>query len=164
MSPHSALTVTLLNAASPSSSCTALSASSRARPVTMMALGPNGASSRATAIPTRPEPPSSNTVRFSMSIEFRSGVQSSDLGRLQQAPLRRREIAEQDRAKTHALQPDHWMPYRDKQSPHLALPSFGERDLQSRVRSGARDHLCIERACRTILELHTVKQAFTLGR
>src|SRR5262245_19994774 len=164
MSPHSALTVTLLNAASPSSSCTALSASSRARPVTMMALGPNGASSRATAMPTRPEPPSSNTVRFSMSIEFRSGVQSSDLGGLEQAPLRWRQIGEQDRAKAHALQPDHWMPNRGKQPPYFALPSFSECDLQARFCRRSRNHFRIERAGRSVLELHTAEQPFTLGR
>src|SRR5688572_14739231 len=108
-----------------------------------MRAGANGSSSRATAIPTRPEPPSIRTCLPPISIPTRSCVgyaalHRGDLFGRQVPPPARRQLAQSNGTVAHATQPYHVMTCSLEHAPHFALATFAQRQRQPRRREAPR--------------------------
>src|SRR5262245_64898149 len=112
------------------SSLTALSASARVNPETTMVCGLKGASSRATAMPTSPDPPSNMTVQLSMFIQSWLLVQLSDFPSGKFTPGSWSKIVQGYRAVPCAHQPYDVVSERSEDASHFPLAPLCQRHAQ----------------------------------
>src|SRR5690606_17178578 len=186
MLPHSATTRVPSGTPAASSSATAPSASSRRSALMMTVRGPSSSTRRATAIPTSPDPPRSNTVfpwisilrRFLQRFVHQPGagpgrrrrtpsvlapagqpIERRDLGGGETPPRARRQTAEPHRAMTQPHKAAYGMARRSHHAPDDPFPAVPHRDPQARdSRRGSTPALDGTRPRRPVLELDAPQQ------